>query len=114
MIIAAKGPRRQVHRLKFHVIYEMSNAIRWPDLSKILSLVLLHIIDSHIHMSDTGMGKDIYERLIPLVDYLRHQIPLQLSTVFPKSILLERGLKGGVNCHDLVSTDKFFDTFNKK
>ena len=60
------------------------------------------------------MGKDIKERLIPLVDYLRRNIPLQLSTVFSKALLRDVGLKEDIGCHDLDMSDKFFDNFRKK
>jgi hypothetical protein len=49
------------------------------------------------------------ERLIPLVNQLRHTIPLTFSTMFPNILLKEMNLTGKIECHDLQASDYFFD-----
>jgi hypothetical protein len=62
----------------------------------------------------TDIGKNIKDRLIPLVEHLRHCIPLQLSTVFSRALLRDAGLNEDIGCHDLDASDTFFDGIRKK
>jgi hypothetical protein len=60
------------------------------------------------------MGQDICCHIIPLIDYLRNQIPLKLSTMFALDLLSDIGLKGDIDCHDLDASDSFFDSIRQK
>jgi hypothetical protein len=66
------------------------------------------------YFTDTDIGQDIIEHIIPLVDHLRRRIPLRFSTMFSKSLLSELNLTGDIDCHDLDASDMFFDNIKTK
>ncbi|KAL6298773.1 hypothetical protein BKA93DRAFT_710930, partial [Sparassis latifolia] len=89
MIIAAHGMYSQIGRTKQATIWTMCNCLRWPN-------------------PDTLIGQHILGRLIPLVSYVRAQIPLRISTIFSSHWLQASGLSSNIDCRDFVSSDKFF------
>lgn len=65
-------------------------------------------------MLDTDVGRDVIDRLIPLVAHLRATIPLRISTVLSMVILRECNLPMELDCRNLDHTDIFFDKLRQK
>jgi hypothetical protein len=60
------------------------------------------------------MGRDICDRLIPLIGYLRRHIPLKLSTLHSSALIQEGSLTSNIDCRDLATSDIYFDSFRTK
>ncbi|KAH9918261.1 hypothetical protein B0H21DRAFT_713143, partial [Amylocystis lapponica] len=94
MIVAMRGQRSKITSMHWNSISAIANALRCPP-------------------ADTDIGKDVTTRIIPLVSYLRSQIPLSLSTMFSTALLQQFGLPSEIDCGDLRTSAKFFDIFPK-
>jgi hypothetical protein len=112
MLIAEKHCMADFTHMHVSKVSAICDAIRWPKLGNIFTFsVFLYLFNIII---ESEVGKNIKNRLIPLVDELRNSIPLTISTLFPKKLLTDIGLPSDIYCHDLRSSDKFFEQFKNK
>lgn len=60
------------------------------------------------------MGRNVVDYIIPLVNHLRKMMPLEFGSIFPSALLEQHQLSSTIQCHDLKSSDDFFDAIQKK
>ena len=60
------------------------------------------------------MGDLVLDRIIPLIAYLREEMPLTLWTMFTAEHLQEKNIPSTLDCRRLFETDAYFDEFAKK
>lgn len=113
MIIAGHQKRQEFSRLTPSIISQICNALRHPDLGLIIPL-FIHRCLSSIICPESSMGQNIYRTIIPLVDHLRHLMPLEMSTMFSPTLLKSYKLKSSIRCDDLDESDSFFNAITTK
>lgn len=112
MIIAGHQKRQEFGKLTPSITSQICNALRHPDPGeRSFSSIIHSLSDASV---GTSVGYNIYKNIIPLVDHLRHLMPLQLSTMFAPSLLQSYKLKSTIRCHDLEESDSFFNAIGNK
>lgn len=112
MLIAGYEKRQAFSKLPVTTISEICNVLRWPNGEK-LTCFEVNGISSTI-LEETAIGRQVCKYIIPSVDSLRRAMPLSFSTMFAPPLLQECKLSPTIACHDIESSDAFFDSMKNK
>lgn len=91
------------------MVSSLCKLIRYPN-GEIVYFVMLIARASSPNV-DSPEGRLIQKELIPAVAVLRKRYPMSLDVLFPDSLVQLGHAQQPLFAHDVVATDRFFDSF---